>query len=293
MKKILVCASLLLLSAAILYADDFHRELSTSGAPHVSVKTGSGYIHFETTNDTTVRITGHVHASNSMWNRNGSKDRIAAVVNHPPIEQSGNEIVIGKTEERNISIDYDIALPGRSSVEAHTGSGDIRGGRFDGPVAVYAGSGDIDITGAKGSLRMESGSGSLRARDVSGSAQLRGGSGDVELTQTAPGDVRAETGSGSLRLHGIVGSLQARTGSGDIQIQGQARGDWRVATGSGSVRLDLGPKAGFYVDASTGSGTIRIAQLNANRQKDRFSGTANGGGATLRLNTGSGDIEIH
>lgn len=107
--------------------------------------------------------------------------------------------------------------------------------------------------------------------------------------------MRAETGSGSVRLHGVNGALKASTGSGDIQVEGNPATDWKLSTGSGSIRMDLGGSAKFNLVADTGSGSVNVAQpisMQGTLNRHHISGTVNGGGPTIRANTGSGDISI-
>lgn len=226
-------------------------------------------------------------------------DRIRQIVANPPIEQNGDNIVIGRMRDRdaqrNITIDYDVLIPRRSSAEGRSGSGDVRAANLEGAFSGGSGSGDLEVVNAHSSVRLDTGSGSVRARDIFGSAVLKSGSGDIELQQSAPGDVQAETGSGSIRIRNVKGAVRAITGSGDVEAQGAAVGDWRITTGSGSVRLDLGREAAFHIDASTGSGSIRLAQMTGTdtaMNHHHLSTSVNGGGPALRIQTGSGDIEI-
>lgn len=209
------------------------------------------------------------------------QSRIDQIVANPPIRQNGDSIQIGERrggdEYRNIGIDYEISLPRNAKVEISTGSGDIE---------------TQDVGSA---LKADSGSGSVRARAVHGPAMLRTGSGDIELEENAQGDVRANTGSGSIRIRDMNGALYAQTGSGDIEATGKITGESRVETGSGSVRLTVGNGAGYTLDASTGSGSIRTQspiQMSGNLNSHHVNGTVNGGGPTLRIVTGSGDVEI-
>jgi DUF4097 and DUF4098 domain-containing protein YvlB len=215
-----------------------------------------------------------------MSGGSGVDSRVQQIANNPPIVQSGNDITVGERHNndlfRNISIDYEITLPHNSVIAATTGSGDV----------------DVQNVGA--SLKAQSGSGSVRAHGIPGSAILGTGSGDIELQQTGPGEVKAETGSGNIRLHGLSSALKASTGSGDIEADGQPSTDWRVSTGSGSIRLTVG-NAHFNLDADTGSGTIHVAQpitMQGSLNRHHVSGVVNGGGPTIRANTGSGDIQI-
>lgn len=273
--------SLVLFSATLFAADhNFERTLSTGGSPNVSVSTGSGYIHLRPGSDNQLHVAAHLHAGNGWFGAGDVESRIEQIVSNPPIAQNGNDITIGERHSgeryRNISIDYEVTLPRASSIEASTGSGDV----------------ELQDVGLR--FKGSSGSGSVRARNVQGPANLDTGSGDIELTQSAPGDVRAQTGSGNIRLNNISGGLKAGTGSGDIEVSGNPATDWKVDTGSGSVRLTVGSSAHFTLNASTGSGTIRTQPIAMQGELNHHhvSGTVNGGGPTLRISTGSGDVEI-
>ncbi len=278
----LVFASAAIFSSTLFAADhNFDRTLSTGSSPNVVVMTGSGYIHLRPGSDNQVHVAAHLHPGNNWFGGGDADSRIAQIVSNPPILQSGNDITIGERHPgdryRNISIDYEVTLPRASSVEASTGSGDV----------------ELQDVGAR--FKGSSGSGSVRARNLHGPAMLETGSGDIELTEGAPGDVRAQTGSGSIRLSGISGGLKAGTGSGDIEVNGNPATDWKLDTGSGSVRLALGSSAHFTLNASTGSGTIRTEQpiaMQGEINHHHVNGVVNGGGPTLRINTGSGDVEI-
>jgi len=279
--KVLAATFALATTAAFAADSNFDRTLSTGSSPNVSVSTGSGYIKLHPGSGNQVHIVAHLRSSHG-WMGGGSDvdSRIQQIVNNPPIIQSGNDITIGERHSndlyRNISIDYDITLPNTSGISAATGSGDV----------------EIQNVGA--TIKAQSGSGSVRVHGVQGPATLGTGSGDIELQQTGPGDVKAETGSGSIRIQGIAGALKASTGSGDIEAQGQPTADWKVTTGSGTVRLAVG-NAHFNLDADTGSGGINVSQpitMQGSLNRHHVSGVVNGGGPTIRVGTGSGDIQI-
>lgn len=282
MKVHILTAAALTFAVATAFAagKDFDRTLNVTAAPTVSISTGSGYIHLHPGSDNQIHIVGHVHANNS-WFNGDSEARVQQIASNPPIVQNGNTITIGETHMRdffrNISIDYEVTLPRASSIRAGTGSGDV----------------DIQDVGV--SLKAESGSGTVRAKGIHGPADLQTGSGDIELQQTAAGDVRAQTGSGSIRLTGLSGSLKAGTGSGDIEASGQPASDWKLDTGSGSIHLTLAPSSHYTLNAGTGSGSIHTTQpisLQGEINQHHVIGTVNGGGPTVRANTGSGDISI-
>ncbi len=279
--RLLLAAATLTITATALADGNFDRTLNVSSSPNVSVATGSGYIRLKPGSDNQIHVTGHVHGHS--WMGGDVESRIQQIINNPPVAQNGNDITIGQRHGdndlfHNISIDYDVTLPRSSNIDATTGSG------------------DMEIQDVGTSLKAQTGSGSIRAKGVQGQAILGTGSGDVELNHAGPGDIKAETGSGTLRLSGVVGALRASTGSGDIRIDGQPNTDWKVSTGSGSIQLALGSSSRFNLDADTGSGTIHVDQpitMQGNLNRHHISGSVNGGGPTIRANTGSGDITIH
>lgn len=276
-------AALLLAAATAAFADsDFERTLSTSAQPDLYVANGSGRIKIYPGTDSQVHIKAHVYAGGWGSRDRDIDDRIRRIVANPPIQQSGNNIHVGETNERelynNISIDYEISAPAAVALNLRTGSGDV----------------EIDHLGRF--LSATTGSGSVRAHGVGGPADLQTGSGDIELQQSSGGDVKAQTGSGSIRINGLNGTLRGRTGSGDIEANGRLTGAARLSSGSGSVRLNLTPDARFQLEATTGSGSIRVHFPNAPHTDDdsrhHLTGPVNGGGPVLEAHTGSGDIEI-
>jgi hypothetical protein len=277
-------AATLILTAATAFGADsnFTRTLTAGSSPNVSVSTGSGYIHLHPGSGDQIQIVAHVHSSHGWMSGGGDVDgRIQQIVSNPPIVQSGNDITIGEHHNnsdlyRNITIDYEITLPRSSTINSATGSGDV----------------EIQNVGA--SVKAQSGSGNVHVNGVQGPTTLGTGSGDIELQQTGPGDVKAETGSGNIRLHGLAGALKASTGSGDIEAEGQPTSDWKLSTGSGNVHLTVG-SAHFNLDADTGSGNISVAQpmtMQGSLNRHHVNAVVNGGGPTLRIGTGSGDIQI-
>jgi hypothetical protein len=281
----LVSAALLLsgflVAPAIASASEanFDRTLTVSGNVNLYVSTGSGYVHVSPGSDNQIHIVGHVK-SNNGWFGGSSEDRVKQIAANPPIQQSGNEVHIGKTDNndwfRNISIDYEITTPRGSNVNAGSGSG------------------DLNISGVSGGLKASTGSGSIDANGIGGAVALDTGSGDIKAQLNSPSSTKAQTGSGSIRINGVVGGLKAGTGSGDIEIQGQPTSDWKLETGSGSVTLGVG-NAHFSLDASTGSGNVHSdppITTHGSLEKHHIMGDINGGGPMVRVSTGSGDVRI-
>ncbi|MGD0831515.1 MAG: DUF4097 family beta strand repeat-containing protein [Terracidiphilus sp.] len=276
MKKLWIAAAALALAALPALASEatFERTLAVSGRVDLSVATGSGSIHVTRGADNQVHIYGKVK---SGWG--GSEERVREIATHPPVEQTGNIIRIGGHHEsfHNISIDYEIQAPVNAFLSASSGSG------------------DVTVDGVGENARLSTGSGSIRATGLHGGFTADTGSGNIDAEQTGSGDVKAETGSGNIDLRSLHGGLRAHTGSGNIKVNGTPTTEWNLETGSGNAELSAG-NAAFTLDASTGSGNIHTDQemlTQGTQSQHHVVGKINGGGPTVRIETGSGDIRVH
>jgi beta-lactamase regulating signal transducer with metallopeptidase domain len=252
----------------------FERTLTVSGQVQLIVSTGSGNIHLTRGAGNQVHIFGKVKAG---WG--GSEERVKEIAANPPIEQTGNIVRVGGHHERlnNISIDYEIQAPENALLEAGSGSG------------------NITVEGVGENAKLSTGSGNIHATGLHGGFSATTGSGDIYAEQTGTGDVKASTGSGNMELRNLHGALRAWTGSGDIKVGGAPTTDWKLWAGSGDIEYWPG-STGFTLDASTGSGDIHsdkemVTQGTLNHH--HVVGKLNGGGPTVRIDTGSGDIRIH
>ncbi len=302
MKKIALVVFLLgLATPAMLLAraeGKFDRTLTVNGPVTMDLTTGSGNVTVRTGGSNQVVIHGVVHASNDWFSSDG-ESAVRAVESNPPIEQSGNNIRIGyniPSEARNhVSISYEVTVPADTSLQAHSGSGDVGVQGLRRSVTATTGSGDVSLRDLGPQSNARTGSGTIKGQDIALPFTAHTGSGGIQADLTGSGDADVESGSGDVRLRGLKGGLRARTGSGDITVDGTVGGGWNLHTGSGSVRMSLGSSQGFNLSAHTGSGTIHsdlpiTVQGNLNRHE--LKGSVRGGGPDLEVSTGSGDIEI-
>jgi DUF4097 and DUF4098 domain-containing protein YvlB len=275
--KILLAATALLALAtvpALASEQTFERTLTVSGHVELNVATGSGNIHITQGSGNQVHIYGKVKSS---WGAND--DKVREIAANPPIEQTGDIIRIGQHHENlhNISIDYEIQAPANAILDAGSGSGNV-----------------ID-DGVGENTKLNTGSGNVHATGLKGNFTVGTGSGNVYAEQDGPGDVKAGTGSGNIELKNIKGTLKAETGSGGIKVGGAPTGPWKLETGSGSVEMWVG-NSPMTLDAETGSGSVHSDQemlTQGSTDRHHVTGKLNGGGPTVRIETGSGDIRIH
>jgi hypothetical protein len=276
MKHLILATAALVLAAvpALATEQTFERTLTVNGHLDLTVGTGSGNIHITPGAGNQVHIVGRVK---SNWG--GSDEKVREIAANPPIEQTGNIVRIGQRHENlhNISIDYEIQAPADAYLDAGSGSG------------------NVTDDGVGENAKLSTGSGNVHATGLRGGFSVGTGSGNVYAEQAGSGDVKAETGSGNIDLKNVHGGLKAETGSGDIKIGGVPASAWKLETGSGSVELWVGD-APLTLDAESGSGNIHSDHemlTQGSTDRHHVTGKLNGGGPTVRVETGSGDIRIH
>lgn len=267
-------------TTAVVRAQDsdslsFDRTLSVSGAAQLAVSTGSGNIHIKRGSGNQVVIHGKITVSHD-----GSEEEARQIAANPPIEQNGDAIRIGPQHEEHwhgISINYEIEAPAGTQLTANSGSG------------------DITDEGVGQNAKLQTGSGDIKATSLEGPFTVMTGSGNITATQTGQGDAVAQTGSGDIVLKDIHGGFRGQTGSGNIKASGTPSAAWDLQTGSGNVELWTN-NAPLTFDASTGSGSVTTANGEVSSDPSdhhHVRGSLNGGGPTIRLQTGSGDVHIH
>ncbi|HUI82701.1 MAG TPA: DUF4097 family beta strand repeat-containing protein [Candidatus Binatia bacterium] len=296
------CAAVLfsfLLLPILLHAraeGHFDRTLQVSGAVNLDVTTGSGDIAIKTGGANQVVVHGRVRSSNSIF---GNDNAVHQVESNPPIQQSGNTIHIGydlpDDVRRHVSIDYEITVPADTTVQAHSGSGNVEVSGVRSEVQAQTGSGDIRLRDVGSRVRVQTGSGNIRADGVAAPFNAQTGSGDIQASLTGSGDVDVHTGSGSISVRGIKGGMHARTGSGNVEADGNVAGPWQLHSGSGNIRLAVGSAGRFNVDLHTSSGSIHSdlpITVQGSMGRHELKGTVGGGGPAVEVSTSSGDIDI-
>lgn len=279
-------------------AGTFDRSFQVSGPVDLEVLSRSGDITIHNGAAGTVAIHGKIHLGNSWFGGDRRAD-VQEIQNNPPIRQNGNNIRVDYINVNNISIDYDITVPEDTAVRSHTGSGDQSLEGVRGRVDLESGSGDLKLARLTGEMHFSTGSGNIRGRELSGAARMKAGSGDIDIEETGEGDIDIRTGSGNITVKGVNGGFHAEAGSGDIRGEGMPKNLWSIRTGSGNVGLRVPSDAAFDVDVSSSSGSVTMghpvtATIQGRVQESRKSvvGKVRGGGPTISVHTGSGDISV-
>ncbi len=202
-------------------------------------------------------------------------------------------------ESVDVSVEYKLTIPQTAGLKAKNISGTIAAEGVGGPVDLDAVSGDIMLRGAAQGAECNSVSGDVTVIDVTGSVFLKSVSGDVKATQVK-GSIEAESVSGGLELTEVseASIVRAKALSGDIIYRGSVNkaGIYTLKAHSGAVEMYLPAASAFGFEASTFSGDIRsdfeIATEDLRESGKELRGVVNGGGATVKLSSFSGDIRL-
>lgn len=180
-------------------------------------------------------------------------------------------------------------------VDVASASVSARGVR--GALMVDAGSGDVEIADATGDLMLDTGSGEVRVSGAKGGRHnIDTGSGSVNVTNMEGDRIVIDVGSGDVNVRGLKASdvrLDSGSGSIDAELTGTVR-DLIVDTGSGDVTLRLPKDFGAEVEIDTGSGSIRSSfpVTTQELKSDALRGRIGNGGTRLRIDTGSGSVQL-
>lgn len=240
---------------------------------------------------------------------------------------SGSIIVrrIGLLEsgEGDISLSSDFgairledAVSGDVQVSSRSGQVQLENLTSDGEVTLSSEFGEVQWrTGAAGRLEVESRSGQVSLSDlvVSGEVQVSSTFGEIRLTDVEATEYRLRSDSGLITVQGAEGPLQAESQQSDINISGGEIDQLTLETGSGTVQfrgalgegphevistfgditLSLPEDSAFDYELRTERGVIRNDfDINSQASDSRQSGSANGGGPQLTVESLNGSIEL-
>jgi Putative adhesin len=289
----------LIFASTLCYAaePEFNRSLTVNGNLTFSVCSTSGSIHVAGVDGNKVEIDAKLH--NSTWHTTGTSGDMKEIVANPPIHQTGNEIKVGDADTcggakaHNIDIDYEITIPKNSTVEAVTGPGSVKVENIAGFVHAAAGGGSIVATNIGPDSKLATRAGTIDITGAHGDLMAVTESGNLTVGNSTVTEARLHTGSGSITTTNLHGGMRINSGTGNLTIGGSPNSDWKLETGSGNIQIHIDQGAKFLLDVETGSGTIDsifASPLSGHITNGVMKGPVNGGGPTVQVYTGSGNI---
>lgn len=260
MRKTFAVVFVVLLFAAVSFADDWSKNYQVQGRPQLVVEADDGNVTVSPGAGSEVRLSVHTEGF-----------RIAPDQIEISSRQEGNRVELTLRKHNNghfhffTSLEIRVSLPAASDLDVHTRDG------------------NLDVSGIQGMQKLRTGDGNAELRGVSGTLDLETGDGNLDI------EGRFDT----LALHTGDGNIETVVRSGSAM-----KGGWTLRTGDGNIRIELPSNFAANVDAHTGDGHISsdfpIASTTPTSDSDRqdLRGPLNGGGQILQLRTGDGTIQI-
>lgn len=173
--------------------------------------------------------------------------------------------------------------------------------------------------GSAASVTIESSSGKVDITKVNirGALAITNDFGDIELNQVIAGSYDLDSNSGGITIDGAKGSLKAQTDFGTINIKNAenvtvdlksnsggidfsgslGEGPHAMQSDFGGITLAIPADSQLNVDLNTDLGSISsdipiTVTLDGEVENNHQTGTINGGGATLTVQTNNGSIDI-
>jgi DUF4097 and DUF4098 domain-containing protein YvlB len=248
---------LLALFSISAQADEWSHTYPVTGKPDVSVDANDGDVEVSVGSSQQV----DVRVITLGWK---IKDDVQVTGN-----QSGNHVEIKLHKISHVcfgvcmqSIRVEVRVPRESDLNIHTDDGNVR------------------VDSVRGNLQFETGDGDVRLRDVEGS-------------------LHADTHDGNVEVHGRFDLLNLHTGDGNIDAEVNAASalqpGWLLRSGDGNIRLRLPDNLGADLDAHSGDGEVHVGfpiTASSSGNENSVRGKINGGGISIELRTGDGDIKV-
>jgi hypothetical protein len=225
----------------------------------------------------------------------------AEVRTHYP---EGDEMRRNNRRNFNVSVAYTVVAPAGTRIRAHSISGSISAKDIKGELSLDSVSGTISVAngGRVAAAKSISGNVEVTETDMDTAFGASSASGNILLRRVKARQLDVGSISGSVILDDVdCPRVEAQSVSGEVRFGGPiARGArYELTSHSGSVQVTVAGGAGFEVEATSFSGTVRsdlpLTTRGADfpgRRNRSLRGVFGDGSAVLELTTFSGNILI-
>lgn len=216
------------------------------------------------------------------------------------IAQSGNTISISTKPKssRNFnwknrpSLSFEVITPGELDTHIRTSGGSVSIEGVHGAFDLASSGGSIRVADSSGEVLSQSAGGSFSLSDFQGNVEAKTSGGSIKV-ENLEGDIIAHTSGGGMSLADISGTIDAASSGGSIKASiGAVSGDMSFKSSGGSIQLAVSQSSSFDLDIRGGSIQSNLDHFSGSIEKNRVSGSVNGGGPALSLQSSGGSIRI-
>lgn len=248
-----------------------------------------------------LEVTGEGDGLSEALRIQGDRSRMRIHVNPGWVTKRDGRVEVDVDLERVHPGELLIRLPRGAALEIRSMAGDVAVEAVDGPVDLQTHHGDVNYSGRAPAVQATTFSGDVVVSGSATKTRVKAVNGDA-VVRAAGGFIHGETVSGDLEIESTepVDAVTLSSVSGDVAFRGTLRSDATVnlKAHSGDVVLLLPGRPSARFEAVTFSGDIHNALGEEARSvsewtsERRLDFTTGGGGARVKLQTFSGDIEI-
>lgn len=212
------------------------------------------------------------------------------------LNTSGGSITL-----RDVSGTQNFSTSG-GSLDVDNAAGTIRGRTSGGSIIIKDSRDNIDLATSGGSINATDCTGKLYLRTSGGSLTLSNLKGEVEAGTSGgsvqgdlvEGALKAHTSGGNVHLKRISGSLDASTSGGNMSIEMEQLGNFvKLSNSAGNIALQVPDHKGMDLDIHADKIAINPLQnFSGSQDHDHINGSINGGGTLLKVNAGSGRVNV-
>jgi hypothetical protein len=256
--------------------DVIEQQFTVDARPELSISNISGRIDIRAGDGSTINLRATKRGSQQATANTRIEFRHDG--NRVRIETKGERSALLNLSRNVSSVDYELVVPRDCVVQAQAVSAEVRVEGLSAAVSAQTVSGDVELTGISGDCQVTTVSGDATGRRLTGALTLRTTSGDTNVRDSELHHFNLNSVSGDFAIESPLTVGQhylAKTVSGDLRllVPADVRATVQMKTVSGDVASDL-----------------QAEVIKAGRR--HWQGRINGGGATVEMNSVSGDLRI-
>ena len=214
-------------------------------------------------------------------------------------------------KNNRLNISFKVFVPKNISVDLQTSGGSISLSDLTGDEKFSTSGGGLHLENLQGTIKGGTSGGSIHAKNSSGDILLATSGGSLDI-DGLKGIINASTGGGRINGNNIEGSFTAHTQGGSLSLQDIAC-SLDASTSGGGMRVIM-KEFGKYVTLNNPGGNIYLLipgakglnlklhaskidvdalnNFNGSKKEDEITGTLNGGGIPVNVDTGRGSGRI-
>lgn len=175
------------------------------------------------------------------------------------------------------AVDFNIAVPTRTSV------------------SIMCLDGEVVISSVEGQVTVDNSAGSTRGEYIFGPVTLVQPTGDIDL-HWIEGDIKIKSTSSKISIIQVRGAIDLSTSAGVVNVQTEldSPNEYFVETTSGSITFSVPISSSGMLNIETEGGEIRteVPVTIQSVSRKRLVGQFGNGGPTISLSSSTGDVDI-